>query len=126
MTLAEKCPVINFADLGDERGKLVVIEGGQSIPFDIQRVFYIYGSDDTVVRGQHANKKTEFVRTLKYLARDRQIANAKETLELYAPLANRLGLYSIFSFKSIFSCCKFAISFAFSSFFVTNCRIFIF
>ena len=44
MTLQEKCPVLYFADLGDERGKLVVIEGGQSIPFEIKRVFYIYGS----------------------------------------------------------------------------------
>ena len=35
------------------------------------------------------------MRTLKYLKRDRQIANAKETMELYAPLANRLGLYSL-------------------------------
>jgi GTP pyrophosphokinase len=30
------------------------------------------------------------MRTLKYLSRDRQIANAKETQDLYAPLANRL------------------------------------
>ena len=35
------------------------------------------------------------MRTLKYLSRDRQIANAKETMELYAPLANRLGVYSL-------------------------------
>lgn len=61
MSLQEKCKIINFADLGDERGKLVVIEGGQAIPFDIQRVFYIYGSDATVVRGQHANRESEFV-----------------------------------------------------------------
>jgi len=61
MTLKEKCPIINFKDLGDERGKLVVIEGGQAIPFEIKRVFYIYGSDSDVVRGQHANKKSEFV-----------------------------------------------------------------
>ena len=61
MTLQEKCPILHFKDLGDERGKLVVIEGGKEIPFDIQRVFYIYGSDPTVVRGQHANKKSEFV-----------------------------------------------------------------
>ena len=61
MTLQEKCPVLQFADLGDERGKLVVIEGGQAIPFDIKRVFYIYESDSTVVRGQHANRESEFV-----------------------------------------------------------------
>lgn len=61
MSLKEQCPVIEFNDLGDERGKLVVIEGNESIPFDIKRVFYIYGSDDTVVRGQHANRESEFV-----------------------------------------------------------------
>lgn len=38
-----------------------MVESGQSIPFDIQRVFYIYESDSTVVRGQHANKESEFV-----------------------------------------------------------------
>ena len=61
MSLQEMCPVLNFNDLGDERGKLVVIEGGQQVPFEIKRVFYIYGSDPTVVRGQHANRESEFV-----------------------------------------------------------------
>ena len=61
MSIEQDCFVINFKDLGDERGKLVVIEGGQAIPFDIKRVFYIYGSDATVVRGQHANRESEFV-----------------------------------------------------------------
>lgn len=61
MSLRELCPVLQFGDLGDERGKLVVIEGGQSIPFDIKRIFYIYESDSTVVRGQHANRNSEFV-----------------------------------------------------------------
>ncbi len=61
MTLQERCPVLQFRDLGDERGKLVVIEGAQAIPFDIKRVFYIYDSDASVVRGQHANRESEFV-----------------------------------------------------------------
>lgn len=61
MGLVEKCPIYDFGDLGDERGKLVVIEGAQAIPFDIKRVFYIYDSDSTVVRGQHANRRSEFV-----------------------------------------------------------------
>lgn len=61
MSLRDLCPILQFADLGDERGKLVVIEGGQAIPFEIKRVFYIYESDSTVVRGQHANIESEFV-----------------------------------------------------------------
>ncbi|MEG2928534.1 MAG: FdtA/QdtA family cupin domain-containing protein [Oscillospiraceae bacterium] len=52
---------VEFKEMGDERGKLVVIEGNIDIPFEIKRVFYIYGSDSEVVRGQHANRKTEFV-----------------------------------------------------------------
>ena len=61
MAVKEMYRMLNFADLGDERGKLVVIEGKQDGPFDIARVFYIYGSDPTVVRGQHANRESEFV-----------------------------------------------------------------
>ena len=61
MNLKERCPIIRFSAFGDERGKLIVIEGGETIPFDIKRVFYIYESDGSMVRGQHANKKSEFV-----------------------------------------------------------------
>jgi len=52
---------IRFKQMGDDRGHLVVVEGGKDIPFEIARVFYIYGSDTDVVRGKHANKKSEFV-----------------------------------------------------------------
>lgn len=62
MSLENQHKILEFADLGDERGNLVVIEGeGMDIPFDIKRVFYIYGSDAQVVRGQHANRETEFL-----------------------------------------------------------------
>ena len=61
MRLEDKCPIIYFGELGDERGHLVVVEGEQSVPFDIKRIFYIYGSDSTVIRGQHANRESEFV-----------------------------------------------------------------
>jgi len=57
----EKIKLLEFTQKGDERGRLVIIESGNEIPFDIERVFYIYGSDSTVVRGMHANKKSEFV-----------------------------------------------------------------
>lgn len=61
MALKEKYATIQFKNLGDGRGNLVAVEGGHDIPFDIQRVFYIFGTDNSVVRGQHANKESEFV-----------------------------------------------------------------
>lgn len=56
-----KVRMIDFPQHGDERGHLVIVEGGRDIPFDIKRTFYIYGSDQDVIRGQHANRKTEFI-----------------------------------------------------------------
>lgn len=61
ITQLEKVEMISFIENGDERGKLVVVEGLKDVPFDIKRIFYIYGSDTDVVRGCHANKHTEFV-----------------------------------------------------------------
>lgn len=52
---------LEFPQRGDERGQLVIAEGGKDVPFDIKRVFYIYGSDSNVIRGKHANRKSEFV-----------------------------------------------------------------
>lgn len=45
--------------LGDERGQLVAIESGIHIPFEIKRVFYIYGTQPNVPRGQHSHHKTQ-------------------------------------------------------------------
>ena len=52
---------VAFKQHGDEKGKLVVVEGMKDIPFEIKRVFYIYASEGNVVRGQHANRESEFV-----------------------------------------------------------------
>lgn len=57
----DEVTMLEFPQRGDERGHLVVVEGMQDIPFDIKRIFYIYGSDSNVVRGQHANRKSQFV-----------------------------------------------------------------
>lgn len=93
MRLEEQYRLIEFADLGDERGKLVVIEGeGMDIPFDIKRVFYIYGSDSTVVRGQHANRETEFLLVNVSGNSKVRVDNGEESavIELNRP---RMGLY---------------------------------
>lgn len=61
MTERSCVKLLEFKERGDDRGHLVIVEGMKDIPFDIKRIFYIYGSDSNVVRGQHANRKTQFV-----------------------------------------------------------------
>lgn len=53
MTIAH---IINFAERGDDRGTLVAVEERADIPFDIRRVYYVYGTKPGVVRGQHAHR----------------------------------------------------------------------
>lgn len=48
---------INFASLGDERGSLVALESGKTVPFEIKRVYYIFGTQPGVARGFHAHRK---------------------------------------------------------------------
>lgn len=61
MNVLDSVRMLEFNQKGDERGHLVILEGAKDIPFEIKRVFYIYGSDHDVVRGQHANRESEFV-----------------------------------------------------------------
>jgi len=51
-----------FPNLGDDRGSLVVIEAGENkiLPFEIKRIFYMWGADTDSIRGQHANKLSTF------------------------------------------------------------------
>lgn len=41
----------DFKVHGDHTGNLVVLEKGEDFPFDIKRVYYIWGMDKNVVRG---------------------------------------------------------------------------
>lgn len=88
----ELCKLLNFNEKGDERGKLVIVEGNKDVPFDIKRLFYIYGSDKDVVRGKHANRDSEFVLinvsgSSKVMVTD---GNEKQIIELTKP---RQGVY---------------------------------
>ena len=56
-----KVKMLEFPQHGDDHGHLVIVEGDKDVPFTIMRAFYIYGSDADVIRGQHANRESEFV-----------------------------------------------------------------
>lgn len=92
MSIRDQYKILEFSDLGDERGNLVVVEGDQDIPFEIKRVFYIYGSDDKVVRGQHANRNSQFVLINVSGTSKVRVDNGfeEEIIELNRP---RMGLY---------------------------------
>lgn len=49
--------IIDIPKIGDPRGNLSVIESGKDIPFDIQRVFYLYDVPADSARGGHAHHR---------------------------------------------------------------------
>lgn len=51
------CKIIELPKIADPRGNLSFIEGGQHIPFDIKRVYYLYDVPGGSDRGSHAHKK---------------------------------------------------------------------
>lgn len=53
--------MIQLEQKGDERGNLIVVESNDTIPFSIQRAFYMLKTKNDVARGQHANRVSEFV-----------------------------------------------------------------
>ena len=50
------CKMIDLPKISDPRGNLTFVEGGSQIPFDIQRVYYLYDVPGGAERGGHALK----------------------------------------------------------------------
>ncbi len=78
---------IEFDLLGDERGSLISLEQNKNIPFDIKRVYYIFGTEQGVARGFHAHKELVQVAicikgSCSFLMDD---GNKKETIILDSP-----------------------------------------
>jgi len=55
MTVAD-CKIVDLPKIADPRGNLTFVEGGQHIPFDIRRVYYLYDVPGGAERGGHAHK----------------------------------------------------------------------
>lgn len=52
----DNCKLVELPKITDPRGNLTFIEGGDHIPFDIQRVYYLYDVPGGAERGGHAHK----------------------------------------------------------------------
>ena len=50
------CRLIQLPKISDPRGNLTFVEGGNHIPFDIERVYYLYDVPGGSDRGAHAHK----------------------------------------------------------------------
>ncbi len=53
--LPEGCSLLPLTIKGDERGSLIAIEQHREAPFEIARIYYIFGTGAEVVRGCHAH-----------------------------------------------------------------------
>lgn len=51
--------LINLPQIHDPRGDLTFIEGGQHVPFQIARVYYLYNVPVDSERGGHAHRELE-------------------------------------------------------------------
>ncbi len=50
-------PWVDFARKGDAKGHLVALEELRQIPFELKRIYYIFGTQLGVTRGLHAHRE---------------------------------------------------------------------
>lgn len=50
------CRIIDLPKISDPRGNLTFIEGGQHIPFEIKRIYYLYDIPGGADRGAHGHR----------------------------------------------------------------------
>lgn len=61
MTTIDDCRVIQLPKLTMAEGSITPIEGSDTIPFDIERVFYLYDVPFDASRGGHAHRRLQQV-----------------------------------------------------------------
>ena len=56
ISMINNCKLVDLPKIADPRGNLTFIENQSQIPFDIQRVYYLYDVPGGAERGGHAHK----------------------------------------------------------------------
>ena len=59
MTSIDDCTIIELPKIHNRRGNISFVEGDNHIPFDIERVYYLYDVPGGTMRGGHAHKKLQ-------------------------------------------------------------------
>lgn len=52
----EQCRLVDLPRINDPRGNLTFVEGSRHVPFEIERVYYLYDVPGGAERGGHAHK----------------------------------------------------------------------
>jgi len=84
--------LLEFPIHGDHTGSLVALEKGNGFPFEIQRVYYVWGTAANVTRGHHAHKELQQVIVVTSGSCDFTLDNGREKQTVHLDKPN-VGLY---------------------------------
>ena len=95
--------LINFDIKGDERGSLIALENNKNIPFEIKRVYYIFGTKNGVRRGFHAHKKLKQVLVCVSGSCEILLDDGKEKIEILLDNPNKGLLIDSMIWREMFN-----------------------
>lgn len=51
-----QCKIMSLSEISNDKGNLTIVEEFEHVPFNIKRIFYLYGIPKNALRGGHAHK----------------------------------------------------------------------